>query len=178
VCNNTATSKLVHDWIAGYERVETDAEGTERSVIVPGNLPLLSNVTQAGIGQGSMVERPVTILIDSEELESGEAMSDNFRKLAAPEIDAFKRELRARGRHAEAETITDSDLLREVMNAVGQPGGLGEPIRCVVSVSMLTEGWDARTVTHVPGAYSDDAARVFQPSSAHRSNLMPPTIPI
>jgi ABC-type amino acid transport system permease subunit len=28
------------------------------------------------------------------------------------------------------------------------------------------------------GAYSDDAARVFQPSSAHRSNLMPPTIPI
>jgi hypothetical protein len=27
-------------------------------------------------------------------------------------------------------------------------------------------------------AYSDDAARVFQPFSAHRSNLMPPTIPI
>ncbi len=151
VCNNTATSKLVHDWIAGYERIETEAEGTERRVIVPGNLPLLSNVTQAGIGQSSMVERPVTILIDSEELESGEALSDNFRKLAGPEIDAFKRELRARGRHAEAETITDSDLLREVMNTVGQPGRLGEPIRCVVSVSMLTEGWDARTVTHVLG---------------------------
>ena len=29
-----------------------------------------------------------------------------------------------------------------------------------------------------PPAYSDDAARVFQPSSAHRSNLMPPAIPI
>ena len=151
VCNNTATSKLVHDWIAGYERIETDAEGAERRVIVPGNLPLLSNVTQAGIGQSSMVERPVTILIDSEELESGDALSDNFRKLAGPEIDAFKRELRARGRHTDAETVTDSDLLREVMNTVGQPGRLGEPIRCVVSVSMLTEGWDARTVTHVLG---------------------------
>jgi type III restriction enzyme len=37
------------------------------------------------------------------------------------------------------------------MNTVGQVGKLGEQIRCVVSVSMLTEGWDARTVTHVLG---------------------------
>ena len=37
------------------------------------------------------------------------------------------------------------------MNTVGKPGRLGEPIRCVVSVSMLTEGWDANTVTHVLG---------------------------
>jgi type III restriction enzyme len=34
---------------------------------------------------------------------------------------------------------------------VGKPGKLGEHIRCVVSVAMLTEGWDARTVTHVLG---------------------------
>lgn len=151
VCNNTATSKLVHDWIAGYERAETDEAGAERKVIVPGNLPLFSNVTDGGIGARAMADRPVTILIDSEELESGDMLSDSFRKLAGPEIEAFKRELRARGRHAEAETTTDSALLREVMNTVGQPGRLGEPIRCVVSVSMLTEGWDARTVTHVLG---------------------------
>ncbi len=43
------------------------------------------------------------------------------------------------------------DLLREVMNTVGKPGRLGESIRCVVSVSMLSEGWDANTVTHVLG---------------------------
>jgi type III restriction enzyme len=42
-------------------------------------------------------------------------------------------------------------LLREVMNTVGKKGRLGEQIRCVVSVSMLTEGWDANTVTHVLG---------------------------
>jgi type III restriction enzyme len=41
--------------------------------------------------------------------------------------------------------------LREVMNTVGKKDRLGEPIRCVVSVSMLTEGWDANTVTHVLG---------------------------
>ena len=50
-----------------------------------------------------------------------------------------------------AENITDQDLLREVMNTVGKQGRLGEAIRCVVSVSMLTEGWDANTVTHVLG---------------------------
>ena len=37
------------------------------------------------------------------------------------------------------------------MNTVGKPGQLGGSIRCVVSVSMLTEGWDANTVTHVLG---------------------------
>ena len=37
------------------------------------------------------------------------------------------------------------------MNTVGKPGKLGENIKCVVSVSMLTEGWDANTVTHILG---------------------------
>ena len=37
------------------------------------------------------------------------------------------------------------------MNTVGKQGKLGEHVRCVVSVSMLTEGWDANTVTHILG---------------------------
>ena len=37
------------------------------------------------------------------------------------------------------------------MNTIGKKGRLGEQIRCVVSVSMLTEGWDANTVTHILG---------------------------
>src|SRR5262249_27724264 len=45
----------------------------------------------------------------------------------------------------------EGDLLREVMNTVGKPGKLGEGVRCVVSVSMLTEGWDTNTVTHILG---------------------------
>ena len=41
--------------------------------------------------------------------------------------------------------------MRRMMNTVGKPGQPGEHVRCVVSVSMLTEGWDTRTVTHVLG---------------------------
>ena len=38
------------------------------------------------------------------------------------------------------------------MNTVGKPGKLGEQVRCVVSVSMLTEGSGyANTVTHILG---------------------------
>ena len=37
------------------------------------------------------------------------------------------------------------------MNTIGKKGRLGEQVRCVVSVAMLTEGWDANTVTHILG---------------------------
>jgi len=112
----------------------------------PGKLPLFSNVMD-----GQWTARPNTILIDSQQLESGEAMSDDFKRIAAREIEEFKAEYRARFPGRDAEDLTDEDLLREVMNTVGKSGRLGEQIRCVVSVSMLTEGWDANTVTHVLG---------------------------
>ena len=117
------------------------------TVVVPGKLPLFSNVD----GDGAGCTGPNTILVDSEQLESGEAMSAEFKKIAAREIEEFKAEYRARFPGRDAEDLTDEDLLREVMNTVGKPGKLGEHVTCVVSVSMLTEGWDANTVTHILG---------------------------
>ncbi len=101
---------------------------------------------------GNAIARPNTLLIDSEQLEAGDALDENFRNMAADEIDRFRREIIERtGDQRKAETLTDQELLREVMNTVGKPGQLGGSIRCVVSVSMLTEGWDANTVTHILG---------------------------
>jgi type III restriction enzyme len=148
VCNNTAVSKLVFDYIAGWEKRLPD--GT--CVLVPGKLDDLSNVLEgASAGESSWRLRPRTILIDSRQLESGEAMSAEFKRLARLEIEEFKAEYRARFPGRDVEALTDEDLLREVMNTVGKPGKLGEQICCVVSVSMLTEGWDANTVTHILG---------------------------
>ena len=42
-------------------------------------------------------------------------------------------------------------VLREAVDTVGQKGKRGEQIRNVISVGMLSEGWDARTVTHILG---------------------------
>ena len=44
-----------------------------------------------------------------------------------------------------------AEALRKVVATVGKPGEPGEHVRCVVSVSMLTEGWDANNVTHILG---------------------------
>jgi type III restriction enzyme len=143
VCPNTVVSKLVYDWIGGV-----DVERPDGSMIPkPGHLELLSNVDAAG----GWMARPRTVLVDSAQLESGEALKPDFKEAAAHELETFKAEYRQRNPGADVDKLTDEDILREVMNTVGKPGRLGEHVRCVVSVSMLTEGWDANTVTHILG---------------------------
>jgi type III restriction enzyme len=142
VCNNTNVSKLVYDYVSGWEK-PLDGGTT---VVVPGTFPIFNN--ERG---GAWSARPNTILVDSQQLESGESMSADFKKIAAVEIEEFKSDYRARFPGRDAENLTDEDLLREVMNTVGKRGKLGENVKCVVSVSMLTEGWDANTVTHILG---------------------------
>jgi type III restriction enzyme len=144
VCNNCSTSKLVYDYISGYERTNADGSVTVHN----GRLPLFRNYDD----YDAPLARPKTLLIDSEQLDSGEALSDDFRKAAAQEIERFRREKVERTGDVRAgENFSEQELLREVMNTVGKLSTLGEEIRCVVSVSMLTEGWDANTVTHVLG---------------------------
>ncbi len=150
VCNNTNVSKLVFDYVAGWAKL--DAEGKPAlqpdgsPLLVPGKLDIFSNVQD-----GRWVSRPNTILVDSEQLDSGEALSDEFKRMATTEIAEFKQEYERRFPGRNADDLTDEDILREVMNTVGKPGKLGDGVRCVVSVSMLTEGWDANTVTHILG---------------------------
>ena len=144
VCPNTAVSKLVHDWIAGTDITRDDGS----SIHSPGHLPLFVNTDPES---ATSHPKPRTILVDSAQLESGETMKDDFKQAAAAEIAAFKQEYRLRNPGADADTLTDEDLLREVMNTVGKRGMLGADVRCVVSVAMLTEGWDANTVTHILG---------------------------
>jgi len=140
VCQNTSISKLVFDFISGFNK----PNGT----FVNGRLPLFRNFDE----NGAPLARPRTLLIDSVQLESGEALDENFRKMAADEIERFRRDIIERtGDREKAEKLTDQNLLREVMNTVGKRGRLGGDIRCVISVSMLTEGWDTNTVTHVLG---------------------------
>ena len=144
VCNNTSTSKLVYDYISGFYRDNEDSSSSFEN----GRLELFRNYD----AYGEQLSRPRTLLIDSEQLESGDALDKNFRAMASNEIERFRREIIERtGDKRQADNITDQDLLREVMNTVGREDRLGESIRCVVSVSMLTEGWDTNTVTHVLG---------------------------
>ena len=142
VCNNTASSKLVYDYVSGYE--------TDEGQVIPGKFDLFDNYLPQGSTQRR--DKPRTLLVDSRELDSGEAVNKDFLEAYAAELQHFRREKAQReGQSVVLDGLADEDILREVLNTVGKPGKLGQDIRCVVSVSMLTEGWDANTVTHVLG---------------------------
>ncbi|MEX2601222.1 MAG: hypothetical protein WD355_06210, partial [Balneolaceae bacterium] len=84
VCNNTSTSKLVYDYISGFRRENKDGS-TE---LENGRLELFRNYDE----HGNQFSRPRTLLIDSEQLESGDALDKNFRNFASDEIDRFHTE--------------------------------------------------------------------------------------
>lgn len=143
VCNNTTVSKEVFKYIAGYETV--DAEGN--TIYVDGHFPIFSNYKD-----GIPLNRQPSLLIDSAAIDNaGGVVSDDFKKVFREEIENFKREYAQLHGAGSADALADGDILREVVNSVGKLGTLGSYIKCVVSVSMLTEGWDANTVTHVLG---------------------------
>lgn len=148
VCNNTNASRQVFDYISGYWLKTPDG----RRLFQPGKCPLFSNYAP----DGSPLVRPNSILIDSAQLERGDLLDEDFREAAKLEIERFKRQAILRGNKLTREMNpggepSDAVLLRELINTVGKKGELGEGIRCVVSVGMLSEGWDANNVTHILG---------------------------
>ena len=74
-------------------------------------------------------EQPVATLVD--ESENGSDQIDNgHRRLTAKER---------------------AERLRTMVDTVGKHGQPGEKVQNVISVGMLSEGWDAKTVTHIMG---------------------------
>ena len=67
-------------------------EDGELYTVHKGHLELFRNFDE----HGNRLPRPNTLLIDSEQLESGEALDPGFRELAGPEIEQFKREMAQR----------------------------------------------------------------------------------
>ena len=123
VMNNVANANAMFDYIAGNVA----------------NTPLLTNQ-----GAGA----PATIIVHSK-------MEDPSDNKATGALVKPIRELAQRFQAAYPNRFTPQDkaedVIRLVMNTVGKPGLPGEGVRCVVSVNMLTEGWDATTVTHMLG---------------------------
>ena len=97
-----------------------------------------SNVKRSGSGPRT---NPPTLLvhsgIDDAEAGSLKTVADLQKHFFSPGKDA-----------TQAERI---DWIRKAFNTVGKKGEPGEHVRCIISVSMLTEGWDVRTVTHIFG---------------------------
>jgi type III restriction enzyme len=88
-----------------------------------------------------------TLHIDSKVLDKAESQDEPIT-LAAPAADESE------GEEESAPPLTkqqQAEQLRTLVDTVGQPGRPGEQIQNVISVGMLSEGWDAKTVTHIMG---------------------------
>ncbi len=130
VANTVPNAVALYEQIAGYQ--------TTDGSVVPGIFPQFSNVTEGAEGTpAAWNTAPVTLLVHSR-LDDDDAMSGQWAKL-----------LRDQARHIGEDMPPDA--IREALNTVGKRGRLGQNVRCVVSVSMLTEGWDARNVRQIVG---------------------------
>ena len=133
VANNVKNANAFYRHISGYVESRNGKE-----VWHHGRYPTFTNVKMDGSGP---VESPPTLLVHSE-IDDGDINTwDGINKLQkaffAPKGEPTKREL--------------VEYVRRTFNTVGKTGEPGEHVRCIISVSMLTEGWDAHTVTHVFG---------------------------
>ena len=88
-----------------------------------------------------------TLHIDSRALRKAEESEE-------PIAEAVTNDENESGNGRAAEKLTAdqrAERLRRMVDTVGQPGQAGEQIQNVISVGMLSEGWDAKTVTHIMG---------------------------
>jgi type III restriction enzyme len=121
VCDNTEIAELVFTRISGEKVVEVPKEGGEGTV---------EKVVYEGSEKFPLFANTAT---------AGHTVRIDSKLLAKIETE-------------EGETRDEAaQALREIIDTVGKRGGPGEQVRCVVSVSMLTEGWDASNVTHILG---------------------------
>lgn len=134
VCDNTDIAQIFFENISGQsevEKISEDAEAREGGRATRGRRAKASVTYGAGkVFPELLTNNPGqlwTIRIDSKRLE----------KIESEDPDASRDEA--------------ARELREIVNTVGKPGKAGHDIRCVVSVAMLTEGWDANNVTHILG---------------------------
>ncbi|MFH1738084.1 MAG: DEAD/DEAH box helicase family protein, partial [bacterium] len=88
--------------------------------------------------------------IDSKVLKAAEEREEPVAPLETAEADAEIEEAEAPAKR-KLTKAEQAELLRRTVDTVGKAGQLGAGIQKVISVGMLSEGWDAKTVTHIMG---------------------------
>ena len=133
VVNSVHNAIVLYNWVTGSK----NDDGSWK----PGAIEEFSNIDPDTKRPLAIAELP-TIMAHSRITDGGEDLNSEAKK-----VIKGQRELRA----PDSTEKEASELIRTIFSTVGVPGEPGERIRCVISVSMLSEGWDAKTVTHVFG---------------------------
>jgi len=132
VCKNTNIARVIYEWLA--------------EDVCPSGIP------PCGIaGFKNSANNVVTIRVDSKvvaETDTGEAKNDELRwmRFTLDTVGHLDWPRDTQGRPLYPDGF--EELARKLQRPLHPPG---RDIRCIVSVGMLTEGWDCRTVTHIIG---------------------------
>ncbi len=132
VCKNVKLAKTVYEWLT-EERIPRG--------IAPLGIESLRNTN----------DKINTIRVDSkvsQEINSGESTDDETRWMRFTLSTIGKTDWQ-RDEQGNLMYPPDFEKLAEKLNRAKTPPG--RDVRCIVSVSMLTEGWDCNTVTHIIG---------------------------
>jgi type III restriction enzyme len=89
--------------------------------------------------------------IDSKVLEEAEAREEPVSPAHGDEADGGDEEDSGGTTERHLTKAERAERLRQMVDTVGKAGQPGEQVRHVISVGMLSEGWDAKTVTHIMG---------------------------
>jgi type III restriction enzyme len=141
-----AYNLLGADWLETYKTWK--ANGSE----IPPVMISIANRTETAarikyafehkrIRTEELCEPEYLVHIDSKTLEKAEAENIAIDDISSDETEGERK----------VSQKEQAAILRDTVDTVGQIGKRGEQIRNVISVGMLTEGWDAKTVTHILG---------------------------
>ena len=130
VANNKLNARALFEMFGGRR--------TDDGVLVKSDFDLLSNVPQTGAAESECAMRTILVLSRSNNPEKAESDQVRGGALGLREVGKTKRD-------------ASDEELRAVLQTVAKPGEPGQGVRCVVSVGMLTEGWDCQRVTHILG---------------------------
>ena len=145
-------------YLLGYDWRETLRDWKTRSAVAPPVMITVANRTETAarikyafdhgkVRIDELCDPERTLHIDSKVLKAAETAAEPIMVFGANET----KEDVGNGSKNKLTKEQQAELLRVQVDTVGQPGKAGEHIQNVISVGMLSEGWDAKTVTHIMG---------------------------
>ena len=134
VCKNTAIAKVIYEWIAEDKK--------------PKDIGSIGVAGFRNVGNTINTIRVDSKVVHDTDSESGSAKSDESRwmRFTLDTIGKTDWTYDTQGRPAYPDGF--ADLAAKLQRPLHPPG---RDVRCIVSVGMLTEGWDCNTVTHIIG---------------------------
>lgn len=146
VCDNTDVAEVFYRKISGETEEEIVTQAEVEEVLAEEN----GDAEHENTGKSGKAKKPKTRTVFGEGVVYPQHFSNTPAEKRTIRIDT-KLLAEAESEDPNKRRRDIAQELRRVVATVGKPGERGERVRCVVSVAMLNEGWDANNVTHVLG---------------------------